>query len=208
MDTSGAHFAPKQGSKQAAGDFSKDELSAILKYGAQNMFSKDENQLNKNMEEMDLDDILNRAEDHETVAANGAGGSSLGGEGFLQSLAVVSDVKNDMSWDDIIPLDAREAFAKEEAEKEAAEAAAAQQGRKRAAANVAPGAYEGMDGVEAAPPPPPAKKSKGPTGPKKSAMQRSMELKERDIRVLVRSLQRWGDVRQRYEDIVSPCHTI
>ena len=30
-----------------------------------------------------------------------------------------------------------------------------------------------------------------------------MELKERDIRVLVRSLQRWGDIRQRYEVIVS-----
>jgi len=29
-----------------------------------------------------------------------------------------------------------------------------------------------------------------------------MELKERDIRVLVRSLQRWGDIRQRYDVIV------
>ncbi|KAG8905811.1 hypothetical protein FRB99_008176 [Tulasnella sp. 403] len=199
MDTSGANFAPKP--SKPTNDWSKDELSAILKYGAQNMFKQDENELNKNMEEMDLDDILNRAEDHETVAAGGAG-SSLGGEMFLQSLAVVSDVKNDMSWDDIIPLDAREQFAKEEAEKQAAETAAAQQGRKRAAANHAPGVYEGMDGVENAPPPPPPKKGKGPTGPKKSALQRSMELKERDIRVLVRSLQRWGDIRQRYADIV------
>ncbi|KAG8933089.1 hypothetical protein FRC02_012457 [Tulasnella sp. 418] len=203
MDTSGAHFAPKAPAKPAA-DFSKDELSAILKYGAQNMFKADDNQLNKKMEEMDLDDILNRAEDHETLAAGGAGGSSLGGEGFLQSLAVVSDVKADMSWDDIIPLDAREEFEKEEAEKAAADAAAAavaQQNRKRAAAVVAPGAYEGMDGVESQPPPPPVKKTKT-IGPKKSALQKSMELKERDIRVLVRSLQRWGDIRQRYEDIV------
>ncbi|KAG9012481.1 hypothetical protein FRB94_005798 [Tulasnella sp. JGI-2019a] len=200
MDTSGAHFAPKTPAKPAA-DFSKDELSAILKFGAQNMFKADDNQLNKNMEEMDLDDILTRAEDHETMAADGAGGSSLGGEGFLQSLATVSDVKNDMSWDDIIPLDARETFAKkEEAEKAAAEVAA-QQNRKRAAAQVPVGAYEGMDAGEAPPPPQPAKKGKGPLGPKKTALQRSMELKERDIRVLVRSLQRWGDIRQRYEDI-------
>ncbi|KAG8929248.1 hypothetical protein FRC00_001510 [Tulasnella sp. 408] len=200
MDTSGASFAPKAPSKASA-EFSKDELSAILKYGAQNMFKQDENQMNKKMEEMDLDAILDSAEDHETVAAAGAGGSSLGGEGFLQSLAVVSDVKNDMNWEDIIPLDAREAFAKEEADKEAAEATA-QANRKRAAAQIAPGAYEGMDVVEAAPPPPPPKKGKGPTGPKKTALQRSMELKERDIRVLVRSLQRWGDVRQRFDDVV------
>lgn len=200
MDTSGASFAPKAPSKAAA-EFSKDELSAILKFGAQNMFKQDENQMNKKMEEMDLDAILDSAEDHETVAAGGAGGSSLGGEGFLQSLAVVSDVKNDMNWEDIIPLDAREAFAKEEAEKESADAAA-QASRKRAAAQIAPGAYEGMDVVEAAPPPPPPKKGKGPTGPKKTALQRSMELKERDIRVLVRSLQRWGDVRQRFDDVV------
>ncbi|KAG9044866.1 hypothetical protein FS837_007390 [Tulasnella sp. UAMH 9824] len=200
MDTSGASFAPKAPSKASA-EFSKDELSAILKFGAQNMFKQDENQMNKKMEEMDLDAILDSAEDHETVAAAGAGGSSLGGEGFLQSLAVVSDVKNDMNWEDIIPLDAREAFAKEEAEKEAAEATA-QANRKRAAAQIAPGAYEGMDVVEAAPPPPPPKKGKGPTGPKKTALQRSMELKERDIRVLVRSLQRWGDVRQRFDDVV------
>lgn len=200
MDTSGASFAPKAPSKAAA-EFSKDELSAILKFGAQNMFKQDENQMNKKMEEMDLDAILDSAEDHETVAAGAAGGSSLGGEGFLQSLAVVSDVKNDMNWEDIIPIDAREAFAKEEAEKDAADAAV-QASRKRAAAQIAPGAYEGMDVVEAAPPPPPPKKGKGPTGPKKTALQRSMELKERDIRVLVRSLQRWGDVRQRFDDVV------
>ena len=202
MDTSGAHFAPKAPSKPAA-DFSKDELSAILKYGAQNMFKADDNQLNKNMEEMDLDDILKTAEDHETVAAGGAGGSSLGGEGFLQSLAVVSDVKADMSWDDIIPLDARETFAREEADKQEVDVATdTAQSRKRAAANIAPGAYEGMDAVESQPTLPPPKKGKGPTGPKKTALQRSLELKERDIRVLVRSLQRWGDIRQRFEDIV------
>ncbi len=202
MDTSGAHFAPKAPTKPAA-EFSKDELSAILKYGAQNMFKQDEDQLNKNMEEMDLDDILNRAEDHETVAVAGAGGSSLGGEGFLQSLAVVQDVKNDMSWDDIIPLDAREMFEKEEADKATADAVAQQNRKRAAAAQMTPGAYGGMDGVEPPAPTPPPKKGKGPTGPKKTALQRSMELKERDIRVLVRSLQRWGDIRQRFDDIVS-----
>ena len=40
------------------------------------------------------------------------------------------------------------------------------------------------------------------------SQQFAMELKERDIRVLVRSLQRWGDIRQRYDDIVSLYFTL
>jgi len=80
MDTSGANFNPKNVTKPTP-DFSKEELSAILKYGAQNMcvlrgnsskprvtyseppcrFKTDETALNKNLAEMDLDDILNKA---------------------------------------------------------------------------------------------------------------------------------------------------
>lgn len=130
-----------------------------------------------------------------------AGTSSLGGEGFLQQLATVSDVKADMSWDDIIPIEDRDRFADEEAIKLAEEASSSNPSRKRAAAQVQPGAYEGMDVAE------PvgsggSKKSKGPAPPRKTAVQRSMELKERDLRVLVRSLQKWGDIRLRYDDIV------
>lgn len=33
-------------------------------------------------DEMDLDDSLNRVEDHETMTAGGDGGSSLSGESF------------------------------------------------------------------------------------------------------------------------------
>lgn len=32
-------------------------------------------------------------------------GASLGGESFLAQFANVSDIMNDMSWEDIIPLD-------------------------------------------------------------------------------------------------------
>jgi len=38
---------------------------------------------------------------------------------------------------------------------------------------------------------------------RKTAAQRAIELKERDLRVLVRSLQRWGDIRLCYTEIVS-----
>ena len=37
---------------------------------------------------------------------------------------------------------------------------------------------------------------------RKTASQKAMELKERDVHVLIRSMQRWGDIHQRY-DIVS-----
>jgi hypothetical protein len=46
----------------------------------------------------------------------------LGGEGFLQQFAAVSNVKNDVSWEEIIPAEEREKFEKEkdkEADQEA-----------------------------------------------------------------------------------------
>jgi chromodomain-helicase-DNA-binding protein 1 len=168
-------------------------------------FKVDDTQLNENLAKMDLDDILNQAEEHETVGAANAGGSSLGGEGFLNQMATISDVKADLSWDEIIPLEDRQRLEEEEV-REAAEAELAAKdatGRKRAAAMVQPGAYEGMDAVEAPAPPPPAKKAKNPAPTRKTAAQRAVELKERDLRVLVRSLQRWGDIRLRYGEIVS-----
>ncbi len=130
----------------------------------------------------------------------GDGGTSLGGEGFLSQFAAVSDVKNDMNWEDIIPLDERQKFEKEEDSRKAEELAAEEsRDRKRTHAQVS---YEGMD-VDHPPTTSAPKKPKNPGPTRKSASQKAMELKERDVRVLIRSLQRWGDIRQRYEVIVS-----
>ncbi|KAG6837496.1 hypothetical protein H0H93_008421 [Arthromyces matolae] len=200
MDTSQAHLgskAPKDSTKPE--NLSKDELHAVLKYGAQKMFDKDDSTQSQKLDEMDLDDILNRAEDHETMAAAGDGGASLGGEGFLAQFAAVSDVKNDMSWEDIIPLEEREKFENEEEQRRMEDLAAQEsRDRKRTHAQVS---YEGMDVEQPASTTAPKKpKIPGPT--RKTASQKSMELKERDVRVLIRSLQRWGDIRQRYDVIV------
>lgn len=202
MDTSQAHLSskgdrPKDSVK--SDHLSKDELTAVLKYGAQKMFDKDDLQQNKKLDDMDLDDVLNRAEDHETMAAGGDGGTSLGGEGFLAQFASVSDVKNDMNWEDIIPLEERQKFEKEEDQRKAEELVAQElRDRKR---SHAPVSYEGMDVDHPAPSAAP-KKLKTPGAQRKSASQKAMELKERDVRVLIRSLQRWGDIRQRYDIIV------
>jgi chromodomain-helicase-DNA-binding protein 1 len=202
MDTSQAHLSSKGGTPKDAQkpeNLSKDELTAVLKYGAQKMFDKDNTQQDKKLDEMDLDDILNRAEDHETMAEGGEGSTSLGGESFLAQFAAVSDVKNDMNWEDIIPIDERQRFEEEEGARKAEELASEEsRDRKRNHAQVS---YEGMDADQ--PSSSATKKPKAPAPPRKSASQKAMELKERDVRVLIRSLQRWGDIRQRYDVIVS-----
>ncbi|GAC71213.1 V-SNARE [Moesziomyces antarcticus T-34] len=115
MDTSGTNFAPK-GSAKNQPQFSKEELGAILKFGAQNMFkSENEDGQQKKLDEMDLDDILSHAEAHETEAD--PTGSSAGGQEFLKSFAQVQDFKADVSWDDIIPLEERQKVEEEERKK-------------------------------------------------------------------------------------------
>ena len=161
-------------------------------------FDKDNTQQDKKLDEMDLDDILNRAEDHETITG-GDGGASLGGEGFLASVASVSDVKTEMSWEDIIPLEERQRVEREEDQRKAEEIAALDsKDRKR---SHAPVSYEGMD-VDQPQSASTSKKPKGPVPTRKSASQKAMELEDRDVRVLIRSMQKWGDIRQRYDIIV------
>ncbi|KAH9176362.1 SNF2 family N-terminal domain-containing protein [Lactarius sanguifluus] len=201
MDTSQAHLSGKTGNGKDVtkpDNLSREELTAVLKYGAQKLFDKDNTQQDKKLDEMDLDDILNRAEDHETITS-GDGGASLGGEGFLASVASVSDVKTEISWEEIIPLDERQKVEREDDQRKAEELAALDtKDRKR---SHAPVSYEGMD-VDQPVSASANKKPKGPAPTRKSASQKAMELKERDVRVLIRSMQKWGDIRQRYDIIV------
>ncbi|KAH6913789.1 SNF2 family N-terminal domain-containing protein [Coprinopsis sp. MPI-PUGE-AT-0042] len=189
MDTSQAHLSSKSGAPRditKPETLSKDELTAVLKYGAQKMFDKNDTEQSQKLAELDLDDILKHAEDHETQTG-GDGGASLGGEGFLSTFAAVSDVKNDMNWEDIIPLEERRKVEKaDEDDKLKAEDLAAHESRERKRSH-APVSYEGMD-IDQAPPPSAPKKPKAAIQ-RKSASQKAMELKERDVRVLIRSLQ-------------------
>lgn len=94
VDTSGKNIGQPKSAKQQPDNFSKEELSAILKFGAQNMFKTDDKEQNKKLAELNLDDLLARAEDLESDKA--VGGSSLGGQDFLQQFQV-QDIKNDTS---------------------------------------------------------------------------------------------------------------
>ncbi|KAJ7783350.1 hypothetical protein B0H16DRAFT_1804198 [Mycena metata] len=65
-----------------------------------------------NLDEMDLVDIFNRAEDHETMAVNGDGGTSLGGEGFLAQFAGATERQKleedeERKADDLVTGDSR-----------------------------------------------------------------------------------------------------
>ena len=165
MDTTGAHINGQATPKDKSAEFSKDELSAILKFGAQNLYvhliisgccseleltaryKTDDTAQNKKLDEMDLDDILTKADAFDTEASAQPGGTSLGGEGFLSQFAAIQDVKNDMddglSWDDIIPVEERVKLDEEESRR-LQEQETASLNRKRAAARP-PGTYEDMD---------------------------------------------------------------
>jgi chromodomain-helicase-DNA-binding protein 1 len=105
-----------------------------------------------------------------------------------------------MAWEDIIPLEERQKFERDEEHRKTEELAAQEtRDRKRTHAQVS---YEGMD-VDQPPSTTVTKKPKA-VPQRKTASQKAMELKERDLRVLIRSMQRWGDIRLRYDIIVCP----
>ena len=92
---------------------SSTEISRILKKRGQKMFEQTDNQ--KKLEELDLDSVLEKAEDYKTEQPDGT--EADGGEEFLKSFDFVDVKVDEMSWDDIIPKDQLESIKKEEQEK-------------------------------------------------------------------------------------------
>lgn len=97
------------------GPQSSEDISRILKRRGQKMFEQSGNQ--KKLEELDIDSVLENAEEHKTEVPEGM--LADGGEDFLKSFEY-TDVKIDLEWDDIIPKD-QLASIKEEEEKKAHE---------------------------------------------------------------------------------------
>ncbi|GAA6007757.1 hypothetical protein JCM11491_003954 [Sporobolomyces phaffii] len=190
MDTSGKNLGQVAPTKPE--NYTREELSSILKFGAANIFKSDGAQAK--LEELDLDEVINKAEAYDTATA--PTGTSLGGEEFLNQFAV-QDVKADMTdWDDIIPAEDRARVTAQLAEQEAQE-----QSTRRAAAQVAPGTYKGGDVAPRSRSSSPQTASKN-AAPRKSADQRAMALNDRNIRTLVRGLSCFGDIRHRYDPII------
>ncbi|KAF9696258.1 hypothetical protein EKO04_006107 [Ascochyta lentis] len=85
-------------SRAATEPNSADDINNILKRRGQKMFEQSGNQ--KKLEELDIDSVLENAEEHKTEQA--AGLTSDGGAEFLKNFEY-TDVKIDLEWDDIIP---------------------------------------------------------------------------------------------------------
>ncbi|KAF2842224.1 chromodomain helicase-like protein [Patellaria atrata CBS 101060] len=92
---------------------SAEDISRILKRRGQKMFEQSGNQ--KRLEELDIDAVLENAEEHKTEQPEGI--TADGGEEFLKSFEY-TDVKLDLEWDDIIPKDQLDAIKAEEKRKD------------------------------------------------------------------------------------------
>lgn len=89
------------------------EISRILKKRGQKMFDQTDNQ--KKLEELDLDSVLEKAEDYKVEQPEGT--EADGGEEFLRSFDFVDVKVDELSWDDIIPREQLEAVKAEEQRK-------------------------------------------------------------------------------------------
>ena len=100
---------------------SSSEISRILKKRGQKMFEQTDNQ--KKLEELDLDAVLNNAEDYKVEQPDGT--DADGGEDFLKSFDFVDVKVDELSWDDIIPKQQLKEIKDKEAQKAEEEALAA-----------------------------------------------------------------------------------
>jgi chromodomain-helicase-DNA-binding protein 1 len=200
MDTSGESVLLKKKRNTAtATGMSREELEVVLKFGAQNLFKQhDEKAANgiTKLEEMNLDDILARAEHNE----EGVDPDDLGADGgaaFLEQWKVEDVGVSKLGWGDIIPeADQFKALQEAEAEREKLLLAG---GRKRVAAgSVTTYSNEGSVAGKVT--------EKVVKKPKKRTVKRKVDsdapLSEKGLRNLHLSITRFGDTETRYERIL------
>ncbi|KAF7730273.1 hypothetical protein EC973_002516 [Apophysomyces ossiformis] len=205
MDTSGLSLLPENSLTTPSGKmrdlpFNKAEMSAILKFGAQNMFQSTEN--TQKLNDMDLDDILARAEHTETLEGDE---SALGSEDFLAQFKI-SDYggsANDLSWEDIIPGDERQAVEQQKLLED--EMALFERAAKKRNRTYRENMEEESHDEEAADQGDGKKRRRranGSSQSKKRSNGKPDEMSEKDLRTLIRCLLKWGDVEARYEEAV------
>ena len=177
---------------------SSEDISRILKRRGQKMFEQSGNQ--KKLEELDIDTVLENAEEHQTDQPEGI--AADGGEEFLKSFEYM-DVKVDLEWDQIIPKEQLEKLKADEkrkadeqylaevieqnaprkrkpADDEREERAAKKRARDLAAA------IEAADESDHRP-------NKDPARP----------LSEREIRNLLKGYTRYGSIEDRGDEVVA-----
>lgn len=210
MDTSGKSIIQGQTLTTSSGKnrdipFDRAEMSAVLKFGAKNMFETlDKSQ---NIQDIDLDDILSRAEQTETLDEEA---SALGSEDFLAQFKITDygGTAEDLSWDDIIPESER---AKIEEEKKLEDQAAlydraAKKGRVHYTENVEEEedeAVEGGSNDNTSKKRRRASASNGASRKKQKSNGKSDEFVDRDRRAIMRAVLKYGDLEARYTEAVT-----
>ncbi|KAK6200265.1 transcriptional regulator, partial [Scheffersomyces amazonensis] len=181
--------------KRSKAEPSTEQLSQILKFGAGNMFSANDNQ--KKLEGLNLDEVLSHAEEH--VTTPDLGESNLGSEEFLKQFEV-TDYKADVEWDDIIPQDELAKLKDEEkrkADEEYLQEQIAMYSKRKATVrkfengSVAPSDIEDDDGEDSSSSNRPKRRNAG-----------DHQLSEKEIRGIYRSILRLGDLAGKWEQLV------
>uniref|UniRef100_A0A8C4R333 Chromodomain helicase DNA binding protein 2 n=1 Tax=Eptatretus burgeri TaxID=7764 RepID=A0A8C4R333_EPTBU len=116
MDTTGKTVLQKGSTPSSTNPFNKEELAAILKFGAVELFKEPEGE-EQEPQELDIDEILRRAETRENES-----GQLTVGEELLSQFKVPSSYLEDehleQEWDDIIPEVIRRHVEDEERQRE------------------------------------------------------------------------------------------
>lgn len=171
------------------------ELSEILKFGAGNMFKPNDNQ--QKLEDLNLDEVLNHAEDHITTPELGE--SNLGGEEFLRQFEV-TDYKADVDWDDIIPEDELKKLKDEEQRRIDEEYVREQldiMNRKTAAIDKIKRSVNGETfGSDS--------EDEGNSKSRKRSKANNLDaFGEREIRALYKCILRFGDIENKFEELIA-----
>ncbi|RUS20096.1 SNF2 family N-terminal domain-containing protein [Endogone sp. FLAS-F59071] len=178
------------------------ELSAILKFGAQNMFQANKN--TQKLDDIDLDDILARAEHTETIEVEG--GENLKGEDFLSQFKIADyGGGSELSWEEIIPKEDRENIETEEKENQHEMLAGrAKRNKVKYQEKREDGDDEDVDETNSLETNHRKKRKKTTTRKNAGATDDPADtLNQKNMRALIKGVQKYGSLRDRYDDIVA-----
>ncbi|PIA19521.1 hypothetical protein COEREDRAFT_78864 [Coemansia reversa NRRL 1564] len=220
MDTSGLHLSETErkqiersnqgkgggvvGSTSGTSSFSRDELAAILKFGASSMFADDgvTKQQHK-LDDMDLDKMLEDAEQAETSEAGVA-------DDFLSQFKVADYGGASMAWDEIIPEEDRERIELEEQQKQEEELLYRRRRTRVSYAEdgtvIGDGQGNSSDGSTASSSRTRRRGGGGGTMSRRRGEGRSSDPKsftEKEVRALIRGVQKFGSPEDRFEQVVA-----
>nr|XP_015199027.1 PREDICTED: chromodomain-helicase-DNA-binding protein 2 isoform X2 [Lepisosteus oculatus] len=122
MDTTGRTVLDNNSGNSNSNPFNKEELNAILKFGAQDLFKEPEGEESE-PQEMDIEEILRLAETRESDQAVNATDELLSqfkvaNFSTMEETAPELEEKPSTDWDDIIPEDQRRKMEEEQKQKE------------------------------------------------------------------------------------------